>query len=105
MAEPIRLCLDGALTVARAEDVRDAVLAALAEPAGLVVDCSGATQVDLAFLQIMLAAARTAATRGTSLSLAAAPSGPLATALARGGFAPDPARSADPDHVFWREAC
>lgn len=98
------LSFDGPLTVATAEQTRDRLLAALDEPGGVAVDASAATQVDLTFLQCLMAAAATAATRAIPFAMAGQPSGPLEQALARAGLVPDPARSGDFDQVFWREA-
>jgi anti-anti-sigma regulatory factor len=101
---PTILSFDGPLTVANAEQIRDRLLAALDESAGVAIDASQAVQVDLTFLQSLMAAAATAATRGVSFAMTGAPSGPLAQALARAGLTPDPDRASDFDQIFWREA-
>jgi anti-anti-sigma regulatory factor len=98
------LSFEGLMTVATAEEVRDRLLAALDEPGGCVVDVSAASQVDLTFLQTLMAAAATASMRGVSLVMTGAPAGPLAVALARAGLTPSPERAADFDQIFWREA-
>jgi anti-anti-sigma regulatory factor len=101
---PTILPFEGPLTVATAEETRDRLLAALNEPGGCAVDASAASQVDLTFLQTLMAAAATAAMRGVPLAMAGAPSGSLAVALAKAGLMPDPERAADFDQIFWREA-
>jgi anti-anti-sigma regulatory factor len=100
---PTILSFDGPLTVATAEHVRDRLLAGLDEPAGVAVDASGAAQVDLTFLQCLMAAAATAAMRGVPFAMSGLPSGQLEQALARAGLRPDPARAGDFDQVFWRK--
>jgi two-component system chemotaxis sensor kinase CheA len=88
------LALTGAMSVREAAQTKADVLAALAEPGDLLLDCAGVTQADLSFIQIILAAHRSARALGKRLALAASPVAALRQALERGGFAhPD---AADP---------
>lgn len=57
------------------------------------IDCSDAAEVDLSFLQILFGAQREAETSGKRIALSAPPSGPLAAALERCGFAPAGAKT------------
>jgi anti-anti-sigma regulatory factor len=88
------LALHGEHSVRMATQTAAEVLAALAEPGDLLLDCAGVTGADLSFVQIILAAHRSSGARGKRLSLAASPAAPLRHALERGGFSqPD---STDP---------
>ena len=61
--------LTGPLTVPTAAAIRDQLLAALDGSPAVTVDISGATEIDVTFLQILVAAQRSAQARGTDLSL------------------------------------
>ncbi len=81
------LALNGAQTVREAAQTRDQILAALADPADLALDCAGVIEADLSFIQIILAAHRSAGLHGKQLALAAPPPAALQHALERAGFA------------------
>jgi anti-anti-sigma regulatory factor len=88
------LALAGAQGVRESAQTMAGVLAALAEPGDLLIDCAGVSEADLSFVQIILAAHRSASARGKRLALAATPAAALRQALERAGFAqPD---AADP---------
>ncbi len=74
----------------RTIDAIRAILRAAIEPpdaAGAIfIDCAGATEIDLTFLQLLVAARVTAHALGREVVLAACPDGPLLDALTRGGF-------------------
>ena len=95
------LAFSGAATVRTVETLRSALLAAMREHAAVELDCSGIDEVDVSFIQLLLAARRSAASRGQALALAHPASGALHDALTRGGFlvALDGAASGDAD--FW----
>ena len=59
--------------------------------ADIALDCAALADVDLSFLQIVVAARAELAASGRTLSLTAPEDGPLATLLQRAGFAVDPA--------------
>ena len=61
--------LTGPLTVPTAAAVRSQLLAALDGSPSVAVDISGATEIDVTFLQILIAAQRTAQARGADLTL------------------------------------
>ena len=67
--DTITVQLTGPLTVPTAAAVRDQLLAALDGSPAVTVDLSGVTEIDVTFLQILVAAQRTAQARGTDLSL------------------------------------
>lgn len=93
-ADPRAARFNGALTIRNAEDVHAKFLEFLSQPGDLVLDVAGADEIDVSFIQLLLAARRSAREQGRALSLAAPATGPLREALVRGGFA-----ASDP--AFW----
>lgn len=91
------LALTGSLTVASAEQTRETLIAALRDQPSVVVDCSGADEIDLTFIQCLIAASRTAARAGKSFALAAPADGALKDILVRSGLL-DPSH---PTSSFW----
>jgi anti-anti-sigma regulatory factor len=84
--------LDGSLTLNRARDLHAGLQDALGSGNAVILDCAEASDVDVTFIQLLLAARRGADALGKSLSLAQPASGALRLALRRCGL--DPA--ADP---------
>jgi ABC-type transporter Mla MlaB component len=76
----------GALVVARAETIRDELIAAIERHDRVDIDCSKATDVDLTFVQILIAARRTAASWGKSVRLLTSCAS-VDRAIAAGAFA------------------
>jgi hypothetical protein len=92
----------GTLTLPEAAAVRASLLAALQGEASVIeLDCTAAPEVDVSFVQIALAARRTAAMNGKSITFSLPATGALRDALERGGFihAAEPQQSAD--DAFW----
>lgn len=85
MDETVIPC-EGDLTIARAASLRETLLEALESARDVKLDCSAATNVDVTFLQLLVAAQRTAAARGVNLSIIAPEDGALAQALPRAGM-------------------
>lgn len=86
------------------ETVRATLRAALDPPpdaAGIAIDCSAATEIDLTFVQLLIATRLSALREGKAVSLTAEPNGALLDTLIRGGFRV--ARDAGPEAVagFW----
>jgi anti-anti-sigma regulatory factor len=79
--------LTGSLTTPRAEAIHSEVLAALSGHSSVTVDCSNASDMDVAFIQILVAASRFASRSGKTVALASPPAGLLAETLRRCGFA------------------
>ncbi len=97
-----RLILDGGLTVRNAAAIAVTLREAIIRHPVVSIDCTAADDVDVCFVQLLVAARKGASKAGNTVSLAARPSGPLLDALTRGGFQvtqPDPA---DPQS-FWFE--
>jgi ABC-type transporter Mla MlaB component len=85
------LMLEGALTMRTVETVRAALREAIAPRAavqngGLLIDCSAATEIDLTFVQLLVATRVSAQRLGGTVGLAPAPDGALLDTLTRGGF-------------------
>ncbi len=95
--EPMRLSLIGPLTVRTIDEVAARLTEALARHETVLVDCAGAEAVDVSFIQLLLAARRSA---GARLGLAMPLPGPLLEALERGGFRGD----GRPTEAFWQPA-
>ncbi|HYD68925.1 STAS domain-containing protein [Azospirillum sp.] len=96
-ADPRAVLFSGALTIRNAESIHEKFLELLSRTGDLVVDASDAEEVDVSFVQLLLAARRSAREQGRALSLAAPAAGPLREVLVRGGFA-----ASDP--AFWGQA-
>ena len=88
---PYVLSLTGSLTTPRAEAIHSEVLAALNGHSRVTVDCSSAIEMDVAFIQILVAANRFASQCGKAIALASPPAGLFAETLRRCGF-PAPKR-------------
>jgi ABC-type transporter Mla MlaB component len=83
------LTLEGPRGIRQAVRTAADIAAALAGGGNLVLDCDGVTEADLSLIQTILAARRSAARSGASVTLHKAPRGALLHALRRGGFLPD----------------
>jgi anti-anti-sigma regulatory factor len=83
---PFVLSLAGSLTTPRAEAVHAEVFAVLSGHSNVAVDCSNASEMDVAFIQILVAASRFASQCGKTVALASPPAGLLAETLRRCGF-------------------
>ena len=85
---PYVLSLTGSLTTPRAEAIHRETLAAVSGHSNVAIDCSNASEMDVAFVQILVAAHRFAAQSGKAVALASPPAGLLADVLIRCGFPP-----------------
>ncbi len=95
-----RLVFDGALTIRTIEAAHSRLIEAMRNGAPLEIDCSAAEDVDVSFIQLLLAARTSARKLGHSIALAAPVSGALLDALTRGGFLATGELPAD-DDAFW----
>ncbi|MFT3736790.1 MAG: STAS domain-containing protein [Rhodocyclaceae bacterium] len=68
-AEALLLKLEGEITIYRAEEIRQALIAALETQRSIALDLSAVTELDTTGVQLLLAARRTAQTRGQALHL------------------------------------
>ena len=85
---PYVLSLTGSLTTPRAEAIHSEVFAVLSGHSSVTIDCSNASEMDVAFIQILVAANRFAAQSDKTVALASPPAGLLAETLNRCGFSP-----------------
>ena len=81
-----RLALSGRLTINEAETVRDELLRHIAGCDKLTIDDGGLEAVDVAGLQLLISARRSAERAGKAVGLATAPDGALLAALTAAGF-------------------
>ena len=96
------LKLSSELTIQNAEEIRQTLSAALAEHPQVQVDCSGATEIDLSFVQLLIAAGKSATAVGKEFGLAAPAAGTLLEVLKRGGVVADGSGGARfPADDFW----
>jgi hypothetical protein len=107
-----RIVFDGILTMRTADAVRATLLAAITPDAqadpdidagGLSIDCAGAGEIDLTFIQLLIAARISAHQANRTLWLATPPDGALLDTLTRGGFRAIHDDGEDGDPAFWFE--
>lgn len=89
--------LSGAQTIREAEGTLLALRDALAAEQSVTLDCEAVEEADLAFLQLILAARKSARQAGKSLALTAPAAGALLAALDSAGIRPEG------DYHFWFE--
>lgn len=87
MSEFITLEMPMACDLRAVRPIRDDIRAALQRGLSVTLDCAAVARTDMAFVQLAVAAGRSAARRGATVTLAGVtPS--LASALRRAGFDP-----------------
>ncbi|MTJ81853.1 MAG: STAS domain-containing protein [Telmatospirillum sp.] len=79
---------NGEISLSVAEDLHDRLCAALTDGRPIEIDCTGATSIDISFIQLLVAARASAARRGVPLALKAPGGEALQDGLRRGGFLP-----------------
>lgn len=87
-ASQATLLLSGQATIERGMDMKAALLSGLERTRSLKVDLGQVTQADLALLQLLIAAKRSAKARGRTLTIASGMAEPVATAARRAGLDP-----------------
>jgi ABC-type transporter Mla MlaB component len=93
--------LDGSQTVRGIEATYERLSATLAQHQAVEIRCDGVDELDLSFIQLLLAAKRSAHARGKSLRLTSPATGKLRLALDRSGFLA--AEESNQSTVFWLE--
>lgn len=68
---PALLFIEGDLTIRRVQEMKDVILARLAQTSALELDLAGVTEIDTAGVQLLLMARRAAQASGKQLRLAA----------------------------------
>jgi ABC-type transporter Mla MlaB component len=81
-----RLVLEGELTIRTIEALHARLRDLIAARAELEIDVAAAIQIDVNFVQLVLAARRSAEATGKTVALAAPADGALRDVLVRGGF-------------------
>jgi anti-anti-sigma regulatory factor len=94
---PVTLPLAGAQTIREAENTAQSLRDALTGNDAIILDCGAIEEADLTFLQLVIAARKSARRDGKNLALAATARGPLLAALDKAGIRPDG------EHLFWFE--
>ena len=99
------LVLEGALTMQTVDTMRATLREAIealsdAQASGVLVDCAGATDIDLTFIQLLIASRTSADRLGKSVAFATRPDGALLDTLVRGGFQVVP----ETGDAFWFES-
>lgn len=87
MAEHVTLTMPADCTLRTAQALQGDLLAAVEGGSRLVLDCAAIERVDVTFVQLVVAAARTAGRRGLALDLTNLPD-TVAAAFRRAGIAP-----------------
>lgn len=98
MSEPQSLSLSGVGSIRNIVQYQDVLREGLSAGADLALDLGGIEDADLAFIQLIFAARRSAQERGLALTLSHPAPEPILQTLERGGFigpAPDDRRN------FW----
>ncbi|MEO3387226.1 STAS domain-containing protein [Mesorhizobium sp. CAU 1741] len=78
--------LSGPLTIRRAGEIRDTLLAALASHQSTTLELQDDAEADISFVQLLLAAQQSARAQGKQLALKQPSAGPLLAVLDSGGF-------------------
>jgi ABC-type transporter Mla MlaB component len=99
-----RFVLGGALTLRTVEKIREDLLEMMQRHQALEIDCSAATEIDLSFVQLLLAARTSALSAGKTVALAHPASGILRDVLQRGGLLGAAADPGTADDTFWLQA-
>ena len=95
------LKFSGPLTVRVAKPIRARIIEALRQFPSVTIDCSGATEVDLSFIQLVLSARKSASASAKTLSLAQPADGALLEALRQAGLVAPAGREPVADQTFW----
>jgi ABC-type transporter Mla MlaB component len=94
------IALDGVATIRTIDALHGRLADALSRQDHLHIDVSGLTEVDMSFIQLVLAAHKSAERDGKRLSLAAPAEGALRDTLILGGFL-GPDGQPGPGMDFW----
>jgi hypothetical protein len=98
-ASPLQLA--GSLTLKNAELFKADLLSVLNNNEFISIDCSKAEEIDLSFIQCVIAARRLASASGKLIVLNAPAGGALRDALVRGGFIDRSGTHPTAEEAFW----
>ncbi|TBW37616.1 STAS domain-containing protein [Siculibacillus lacustris] len=96
-----RISLAGNLTIRNSAEIHATISEFLESNQTVDLDCTDATEVDFSFLQLLLAARKTASLTGRSLSITHTRHGVLHDAATRAGLVGTAAVASDADRAFW----
>ncbi len=96
-----RLMLDGDATMRTIDATRTNLLNLIERHDVIEIGCVEATQIDIALIQLLLAARRSTQAVGKRLVLAEPAGGALLDVLVRGGFLAAPAGMRSVDEAWW----
>ena len=82
----VQIVLDGPRTLRTATETCTSLLEALTLHPAVSIDCTAATDIDLSFIQLLVAARNTAGQASRTVTLAENPDGVLLAALSRAGL-------------------
>lgn len=99
--EPLHLAFTGSATIVSGHDAHTRLLQALETGRDVAVDCSGITETDLSFVQLLLAARRSAQARRQRLVLSSPAGGALLKILVCAGLTGAASHGPDTDEAFW----
>lgn len=99
-ANVTRIEFDGPATVRKADALHAKLSEALSQSDQIEIDTTATTEVDLSFVQLVLAARKSALAAGKRLTLSAPADGAMRDTLVLGGFLTT-AEGSDPDMDFW----
>jgi ABC-type transporter Mla MlaB component len=100
-AKPGRLILDGELTIRTITSVHHRLRASLEASDSVELELGGAGPIDVSFVQLALAARRSAEAAGKRVVWAKPAAGPLRDVLIRGGFVSPVAGHASAAEAWW----
>jgi ABC-type transporter Mla MlaB component len=100
---PCTIDLDGSQTVRFIQTTYERLSAALAQHQVVDIRCDGIAEFDLSFIQLLLAAKRSAHESGKALRLTSPATGKLRLALDRAGFLTGAAEEPNQSTAFWLE--
>lgn len=87
-APTIVLGFSGSATLRKADDIADRLKEALSAGDHIEIDCDGLEEVDVSFIQILIATRKSALASGKELTLTAPAQGCLLAALTAAGIGP-----------------
>jgi len=101
-ANVVVLTFSGPATIANSQAIHARLLAALESGSNIDVECSGVTETDVSFAQLLLAAHRSSQGRRQRLTLQSPVGAAMRDMLLRAGLIGNAPRGADGDEAFWR---
>lgn len=96
-----RVILEGDLTIRGIEAAHAVISEAATEHGAIEIDCAAATAIDISFVQLLLAARKSASLSGKTVALAHPAAGMLFDTLSRGGFLDETVETSSADRGFW----